>query len=459
MKMMEAYKLLQRGAEALTLVEEAGICIDLVYVREKLAWVEQKLKQSELRLKSSELGIAWLGRYGDAMKIQSVPQLRHILYQDMRAKPFKMSEGGEESTNEESLRQTNVDGVVHLLRMRRLKKAKDVLKVLIRSTVNGKIHPSFLLHTVSTYRSSSADPNLQNIPARDKEIMDICRRAFLPSPGHILMEIDFSGIEVGIAATYHKDPVMIKYLQDETSDMHGDMAGEIFLLPKLNTPLKEMEGGYTLRQSAKNGFVFPQFYGDYYEPCALNVACSWCKLPKDGMWKPNHGVVFNGKPIGEHLISKDIDSFSVFVDHMERVQNNFWGKRFKVYNAWRKTWHSKYQKTGEFEMKTGFRVSGVMEKNQVINFPVQGAAFHCLLWSLIEMVKQLKGWQSKVVGEIHDSMLIDAHPDEISDIILMAQQICTVDLPNHWSWIDIPMRIEVAASEIDGNWAEMKGAA
>jgi hypothetical protein len=75
------------------------------------------------------------------------------------------------------------------------------------------------------------------------------------------------------------------------------------------------------------------------------------------------------------------------------------------------------------------------------------------------MVKQLKGWQSKVVGEIHDSMLIDAHPDEISDIILMAQQICTVDLPNHWSWIDIPMRIEVAASEIDGNWAEMKGAA
>lgn len=107
-------------------------------------------------------------------------------------------------------------------------------------------------------------------------------------------------------------------------------------------------------------------------------------------------------------------------------------------------------------MKTGFKVSGVLAKNQVINYPVQGSAFHCLLWSLIQMVKRLKDWRSKVIGEIHDSMLLDVHPDEISDVIALAQQICTVDLLKTWSWITVPLRIEIASSQIDGHWAEMK---
>jgi DNA polymerase I-like protein with 3'-5' exonuclease and polymerase domains len=459
MDLLDGYKLLQQGAEALTLVEEQGICIDLEYCKEKLEWLDHKLQQSELRLRRSELGQAWLSRYGDAWKHGSPQQLQHILYVDMRVKPFKQSDGGGDSTDAESLRQTGVDGINHLLQMRRYKKAKDVLSGLVRYSINGKIHPSFMLHTVQTYRSSSAEPNLQNVPVRDKEIMDICRRAFVPSPGNILVEIDFSGIEVGIATTYHKDPVMIKYLQDDSSDMHADMAGDIFQLPKFNEPLKSLEGGYSLRQASKNGFVFPEFYGDFFVPCAFNIACTWCKLPQQGIWKPSDGIVFNGKTMGEHLISKDIDSLDAFTSHMEKVEKHFWGVRFKVYNDWRKSWYARYQKRGEFEMKTGFKVSGVLSKNQVINYPVQGSAFHCLLWSLIQLVKSMKGWKSKVIGEIHDSALIDVHPDEFVDLIGLAQMICTVDLPREWKWITVPMRVEVAASEVGGNWSEMKAVA
>jgi hypothetical protein len=814
---LDAYRLLQEGAEALSFVEEAGFRIDLEYCQEKLKWIDHKLQQAELRLKRSELGKAWQARYGSAWKHASQPQLKHILYQDMRVKAYKQS--GEESTDEESLLQTGVDGAQHVLTLRRFKKARDVLYSLIRYSIEGRILPSYLLHTVQTYRScvakgskvlvvrdflthpdgipiedvrkgdyvycfddnlnpairkvlwsgktghkkvvrlhwsergnhgkgyvdvtpdhlirlidgsyvqaqhlhnadfrksdeshhlpkvrvlscsrvndslrftghlkhgngihehrfvyknfidelqpseivhhknkvhldhnldnldkmsqsdhaklhdcftnegrrkareslrrrieteggaswmrgdsngrwislskftfirmlaqakgkiyltgldfstvhsraklfgidlehvrdrydlrgeyvslgklkkmqpiklsqmgkyfgfnynkskrmlskrgftfvipkpasnpygrrglpgnhtitkvewinepvdvydleveefnnffaneicvhnSCAEPNLQNVPKRDKEIMDICRRAFIPSHGHRLMEIDFSGIEVGIAATYHKDPVMLKYLNDPSSDMHSDMAQEIFILPRLNQSLKKLDGGDTLRQSAKNGFVFPQFYGDYFVACAFNIACSWCKLPQSGVWKPDQGIVFNGKPIVQHLLEKDIDSLDVFTSHMEKVEKNFWNRRFKVYNEWRKSWYAEYQKTGEFEMKTGFKVSGLLHKNQVINYPVQGSAFHCLLKSLIQMVSRMKGWKSKVIGEIHDSMIIDAHPSEIDDICALAQKICTEELPADWPWIIVPMRVEIAASEIDGNWSEMK---
>jgi DNA polymerase I-like protein with 3'-5' exonuclease and polymerase domains len=453
-QLIDAYHLLQEGAEALSFVEEAGFRIDLEYCQEKLKWIDHKLQQAELRLKRSELGKAWQARYGSAWKHTSQPQLKHILYQDMRVKAYKQS--GEESTDEESLLQTGVDGAQHVLTLRRFKKARDVIYSLIRYSIEGRILPSYLLHTVQTYRSSCAEPNLQNVPKRDKEIMNICRRAFIPSPGHRLMEIDFSGIEVGIAATYHKDPVMLKYLNDPTSDMHSDMAQEIFILPRLNQSLKKLDGGDALRQSAKNGFVFPQFYGDYFVACAFNIACSWCKLPQSGVWKPDQGIVFNGKPIVQHLLEKDIDSLDVFTSHMEKVEKNFWNKRFKVYNEWRKSWYAEYQKTGEFEMKTGFKVSGLLHKNQVINYPVQGSAFHCLLKSLIEMVGRMKSWKSKVIGEIHDSMIIDAHPSEIDDICALAQKICTEELPADWPWIIVPMRVEIAASEIDGNWSEMK---
>jgi len=455
---LEAYRLLQAGAEALSFVEEAGVCVDTDYCREELVGVDRRLFRSEVRLKHSPLGKAWIQRYGSAWRHSSVAQLRHILYQDMHAQPFKASEGGSESTDEESLRQTGVDGVEHLLELRRWKKARDVLVSFVRYATQGRMYPSFLLHTVATYRSSSADPNLQNVPHRDKEVMDVCRRAIKPSPGNLLLEIDFSGIEVAIAACYHQDPTMIAYLNDTSSDMHGDMAKELFLLPRFNTPYKEIEGWYTVRQASKNGFVFPEFYGDYYINCAFNIACSWCKLPQNGIWRPDQGASFAGKPLGEHLLSRDIDSLDAFTNHVQRVERNFWERRFKVYNQWRKDWYASYQRTGEFEMKTGFRCSGVLARNQVVNYPVQGAAFHVLLFTLIKLVERLRGMQSRVIGEIHDSAIIDVSPPELDRIIAMAQEIATVEVPREWRWITIPLRIEVARSAIDGNWAEMEAA-
>jgi len=85
-----------------------------------------------------------------------------------------------------------------------------------------------------------------------------------PSPGNMLYEFDFSGVEVCTSAIYHQDPVFINYLQDPHADMHRDFTRDIFML-------EEDEVSKMLRFFIKNGWTFPQFYGDYYGSCAPNL--------------------------------------------------------------------------------------------------------------------------------------------------------------------------------------------
>ena len=451
-----AYQLIHEGTVALSEVERSGICIDVEYCREKLAWLDQKSEQAERRLKRSRLYHAWSARYGSKLAYSSAPQLRSVLYADLKVKPFKQTESGEDAADVEALRQTGVDGIEHLIRMRKLKKAKDVLSGLVRYAIDGKLYPVYNLHTVATYRSSSSDPNLQNVPIRDKEIMDICRRAIIPSKGNVILEVDFSGVEVSISACYHKDPTMIKYLKDPASDMHADTGRDLFFLQGVNSELKKLDGFGTLRQASKNGFVFPQFYGDYYVTCAFNIACNWLKMPQTRDWSVDDGVEFRGVPVGRLLVGKGMEALSDYTEHVKKVEANFWGRRFPVYKRWREDWYAEYQRTGSFEMPTGFRCSGVYGRNQATNYPVQGPAFHCLLWTLIQVVGKIRGWRSKMIGEVHDSMLFDAHPDEVAELVALTKQVAEVELGRHWPWIIVPMRVEAKVSEINGSWAQMR---
>ena len=96
----------------------------------------------------------------------------------MKIEPIKTTEGGDQgSTDEETLRRLDVPGLDLILSIRKLTKIKTTyLGAFAREQYNGFIHPSFNLHNVRTYRSSSDGPNFQNIPKRDKEAMNICSR-------------------------------------------------------------------------------------------------------------------------------------------------------------------------------------------------------------------------------------------------------------------------------------------
>ena len=104
---------------------------------------------------------------------------------------------------------------------------------------------------------------------------------------------------------------------------------------------------------------------------------------------------------------------------------------------------------------TGFTIAGELTKNEVINYPVQGSAFHCLLWALTRLQTWLESqrkMQSKIVLQIHDSIIADVPLEELDDYIEMAVRLMTTDLKKEWKWLIVPLEVEPEVTPVNGNW-------
>jgi len=455
---LDAYQLIHDGVLCLGRAEQVGIRVDVQYCEQKKEFLTKKIERSERLLKETEFMRDWRRKYGASFNMHSNQQLEDILYNVMGLKAAKETTSGAGSTDEDTLGQLGIPELDSLIQVRKLKKIRDTyIDAFLREQVNGILHPFFNLHTTKTYRSSSNSPNFQNIPKRDKEAMKICRRALKPRPGNQLLEVDFSGLEVSIAACYHKDKTMMKYLTSDHSDMHSDLAEQLFIIPDFDK-VKYPEHKH-LRNASKNGFIFPQFYGDYYGNNAVSLAVQWAKLGQ-GAWGPGQGVAMpGGLTIGDHFLSKGIRHFDQFVQHVKAIEEDFWGKRFWEYQKWKERWLAQYQKAGYFDLKTGFRCTGVMRKNEVINYAVQGAAFHCLLWSFIQVDRIIteRKMQSRLIGQIHDALIVDVVPEELDELGFIIRKVTCVDLAKHWKWIIVPLDVEADICEVDAPWSEKHG--
>ena len=450
-----AYKLMHDGILALARAERQGMRIDMEYCERKHAHITRKIERMEKQFRETKFFKHWQHSSKSAVNIFSGPQLGRFLYSVKKLQPAYTTASGQGSTDEEALQQLNIPELNALIEIRKLKKIRDTyLEGFMKEQVDGYIHPFFNLHLVRTFRSSSDSPNFQNIPKRNKEAMLLARRALFPRPGHQLMEVDYSGIEVRIAACYHEDPTMLEYIHDPTKDMHRDMAVEIFKLDDFDKTVKQHSH---LRAAAKNGFVFPQFYGDYYGNNAKSMACNWGSLP-EGRWKKGQGVELNGGNLADHLISQGVKSYDDFVNHIKNIEDRFWNVRFPVYQKWKELWWQEYQRKGFINMHTGFRCSGLMGKNDCINYPVQGAAFHCLLWSLIRIDAMIRkyNWKTRIIGQIHDAIVFDVYPPELEIVARNIRLVTTGDLPRAWNWINVPLDVEADLGDVDASWADLK---
>jgi len=441
--------LFHKGLQTLCEIEAVGIGADAKYYLDENERLTVQISSVESTLRSCPESDIFKQHTGRELNFKSTKDLNLLLYDLLALTSIKLTDGGKNSVDFESLNLIQTDFTKNLVIYRKLLKTRDTyLAQFIREICpDSRIHPTFNLHFARTFRSSSDHPNFQNIPVRDKESKKSCRMGLIPSKGNQIMEIDFASLEVRIMACYTNDPVLMSYINDPTTDMHRDQAIDILHLPP-------EEVTKDLRFHTKNSIVFAFFYGSYYKPCA------------EGFWKNIKGLTTkSGIDIYDHLKSKGLDYYkpammgdpSPFEIHLQQIEKKFW-KKYQVTKEWTEYEENFYLRHGYVELKTGFRRGGYLRKNQITNTPVQGSAFHCLLWSLIELNKELKKKQfkTKIIGQIHDSIVLDVIPEEAKEVSNLAREIMTVRLRQAWDWITVPLDIEIEMTPIDGAWLEKK---
>jgi len=447
----DAYELMHRGVLALQKASQNGMRIDVEYCKQKIKELSTVIDSQYAQFWESNVGKIWASIYKEKRNVNSDLQLRYILFKQLKRKPTKFTSNENSSVDFEVLSELGKElpEISHLIKIRKYQKARDTyLKGLLREQVNGILHPFFPTHLVRTFRSSSNSINFHNQPKRDKRIKKIVRSAIFPRLGHQLGSADYAGIEVTISACYTEDDRLIHDIIH--GDMHRDMAQELYMIDEID---KHHPGENNLRQGGKNSFVFPEFYGDYWRNCAAGLL-KWAGI----------STLKDGTPALVHLQNKKlikldkngaIRDFEKFEDHVRKIEDDFWNVRYRKYQAWKDNQWKKYTKQGYIDSLTGFRYSGIMNRKQVNNYPIQGSAFHCLLWSFIELTDRLENWDTNLIGQIHDESVADIAPDECDSFFTMTQQITCKELPDVWKWIIVPLKIEAEVAPVDASWNEL----
>lgn len=449
MDTLGAYRLLHEGSILLSRIEANGIKVDEDYLQKAIHSVRQDMAEYEQQMRKDEVFAVWSRMFRDRVNFDSIQQLGKVIYGHFKYPCKVFTPTGQPSCTEETLSKIDIPFIKAYFSRKKLEKVLSTyLLNYQREMCDGYIHANFHILN-ATYRSGCKDPNLQNVPNRGGVAPKLCRTCFIPrSKDNVLVEIDYATLEVRVGCAYHKDPVMISYITDPSSDMHRDTAMKLFGIPS------DWVSKKTTRDWSKNRFVFPQFYGDTYYSCADRV---WRAITKDTSKLPN------GKTVKEHLADQGITTLGrcdpqqrpaigTFEHRCKLTEDDLWHNRFKGYHEWKQRYWRSYCQSGGLGFLNGFWISGVFVKNDVTNYPIQGTAFHCLLESLIVIQKHIDRykWKTKLVNEVHDSLLADVPRTELQDFINLAKRVMTEDVVKKYPFLNVPLDIEVEVCE--ENW-------
>ncbi len=231
----EAYKLLVDSAVTLSQVSANGIRVDEPYLDRTIDYTKREISALRSEMEGSSFWASWKRHFGSNANLDSRDQLKVVLKTE-GVQLTQTTEKGGLKLDVEVLDKIDHPFIRLYSQYLKLDKLQGTYLRGIKSQLcRGYLHPFFNLHKVITYRSSSDSPNFQNLPIRDSEIAKLLRTAFIPRPGHLIIENDFKGIEVCASVCYNLDPVLISYIKDPTKDMHRDCAMRLCLIddPKI----------------------------------------------------------------------------------------------------------------------------------------------------------------------------------------------------------------------------------
>ena len=449
----DSYRLFHQGTLALSRMEAVGMPINLPKMQANREEVALKIREGEAKLRKHEVYKTQQKIFGKETSLGSRDQLAYVLFQHMKLKGAKKTKNGKYKLDDEALRVLNLDYADDFLALQKLSKLKGTyLDALCTLAVNGRVHGSMNLHKVKSFRGSAEDPNLNNLPSRNKVVTRYVKGGICPPEGWYIVESDYSALEVFASCFYHHDPTLMAYLESGY-DMHTEIAKQCFLYDDdfiaANKPLTK-----ELRTESKSCATFSWLYGSSYPEVAQRL---WkVALKKDML--PHYaskgikrlGLEYD-EAEGRYVATHGPDAL---VTHIKAVEYDFWNVRFPVYGQWRHDWYRAYQQKGYFHTLTGFGWYGVERKTFINNSPIQGVAFHCLLQSIIDIQSEIARRKMKATPflEIHDSLLSLVPAGEVHDYVAMSNEIMTSKLRAKWPWICLDLKTEVELSPI--SWAD-----
>lgn len=441
---LQARKLFRDGAIALVQMVETGFRVDKRVLQSNAFDVKKRIAELHALIMDDPNVKKWKRRMGSEFNLNSNDQLADTLFNHMGIESTKKTASGKCATDAKTL--SEIVGIEFLEHKAEIKKLEKLMGTYIdgieREAPDGRLHAFYPLSGPRTFRSSSNSPNIQNIPKRWPLAKKIVRTALFPPFSACLFEADYSSLEVNIGACYHQDKNMLKYLEGH-GDMHTDAALDAFLLhehPELMTK--------PLRQGGKNGFVFPEFYGDYYGNCAVELWKTYVLKEK----------LSDGTPVKTWLANHGIKTFEQFTEHMKEVEDILWHERFADFHKWREELFEDYCRTGQYWNKTGFPYYGIMNKKDCSNYAVQGSAFHVNLYSMIELDKEIyrNGYKSRMCSEIHDAIIGAIVPEELNVMLPLINTIMVDRAKEKFPWIISPLSIDIELAPLNKPWMELR---
>jgi len=353
---------------------------------------------------------------GGPFNVNSVKQLRTVLYEDLGLQPGRKTKTGfsTDARTLESLRGQHPIVEV-LLRYREVEKLRSTYGESLAAEVapDGRIHATFRQTVARTGRLSSDRPNLHNIPVRTDEGRKF-REAFVPSAGRRLLVADYDQVELRAIAHLSGDPGLTAAFA-AGEDIHSTVAAQVFGVDRRKVTHEQ-------RSTAKM-----VSYGLAYGMEAYGLAQRLAVPVEEA-----RGIL--------DAFFEAFPSVHAYMDHAvaEARTNGYtitsFGRRRPLPDL----------------MSSNHQVRQAAER-QAMNAGIQGLAADLFKMALIRLDSGLEagGYRSDLVLQVHDEVLVDVEPDEADAVEELTETALTGAAE-----LSVPLKVAMAWGS---SWAEAKG--
>lgn len=385
-------------------MEQAGFLVD----RKALYDFGESLTSSIEQLQQSIWALA-----GEPFNIQSPKQLGSVLFERLMLPAGKKTKTGW-STNAAVLDKLRGKHPIieQILDYRTLTKLKSTYAdgLLKEISADGRIHTNFQMTVTATGRLSSTEPNLQNIPVR-RELGAQIRKMFVASPGKVLVDADYSQIELRLLAHIANDETMIAAFRSG-EDIHAVTASQVF-----GVPLAEVT---PLQRSHAKAVNFGIVYGISAFSLAQDIGVfqSEAKAYMDSYFAKYHGV--------HEYMTRVVEQAKA-----DGYVTTLFGRRRDLPEL----------KSSNFNLRSfGERVA--------LNMPIQGTAADIIKAAMVRVDARMRAehLQARLLLQVHDELIVECPAEEAETVrgILIDEMEHVVDYR-------VPLLVD---AKIGASWAE-----